>query len=78
MELRVKIDYDELLKLVQQLPKDQITKLKAELEKLGVQKRVQSEKQNLKELALSGPVMMDKQFTEYQSFREHMNKWRGE
>ena len=42
MELTVKMEYNELLKLIQQLPIAQISKLKTELEKLGIQKGVQT------------------------------------
>ena len=77
MELKIKIGYDELLKLVQQLPQDQITSLKKELDKF-VKESSSKEVSNLKQLALSGPIMTDTQLTNFQEFRKQFSNWREE
>lgn len=77
MELKVRIGYEELLKLIQQLPKEQLFLLKKELEKFGKEKS-STEPNKLKELALSGPLMSDEQYGIFQNFREELNKWREE
>lgn len=77
MELKVRIGYEELLKLIQQLPKEQLLRLKNELEKFG-KENSSTESDKLKELALSGPIMSDEQYGIFQDFREELNKWREE
>ena len=75
MELTVRIAYEELLALIQQLPKAQITLLQQELEKITTETpSVDSEE--LKNLVLAGPVMSDDQYKAFQDFRAEMNTWR--
>ncbi|MEL6593315.1 MAG: hypothetical protein AAFQ68_24670 [Bacteroidota bacterium] len=75
MELKVRIGYEELLKLIQQLPKEQISLLKKEIEKFGKEDSVEGTNK-LKQLALSGPLMTEEQFGVFQDFRKELNKWR--
>lgn len=72
MELKVSIGYEELLTLIQQLPKEQILSLKRELEKFGKEKS-SSQTSGLKQLALSGPMMSEIQYNSFLEFRKKMN-----
>lgn len=77
MELKVSIGYEELLTLIQQLPKEQILSLKRELEKFGKEKS-SSQTSRLKQLALSGPIMSEIQYNSFLEFRKELNQWREE
>lgn len=77
MELKVRIGYEELLNLIQQLPQDQLLLLKKELDKFGKEKSDVGPSK-LKELTLSGPVMSSNQYEYYQEFRAQLNNWREE
>ncbi len=75
MELKVSIGYEELLALIQQLPKEQILSLKRELEKFGREKS-STQTNKLKQLVLSGPQMSETQYNLFLEFRREMNQWR--
>ena len=75
MELKVRIGYEELLRLIRQLPTDQLLMLQKELEKFRKEKST-AKSSKLKELALSAPIMSEEQFDNFQNFRAELNKWR--
>ncbi len=73
MELRLNIDFNQLLSLIKQLPDKQIAKLKAELDKKSTKKKSSSEFQKL---LLKGPVMSEEQYDTFVKNRESMSQWR--
>lgn len=74
MDLNLKIQYDELLELIRQLPAGQLEKLKKDLSKLANNKNIKETNTPFQKLLLSGPVMDDKQYEQFLSTREFFNK----
>lgn len=73
MQAQVDIGYDELVKLVKQLPKNQWTKLKKEVDEEQPLTDKQSE---MIEFLLSGPTFTKKQLAEIEKARKEINQWR--
>lgn len=74
MELKVHVDYKELLALIKQLPASQIERLKLELE----QECFTSKKSDSKFQAflLQGPVMSESQYEGFRKNRQRFSQWR--
>ncbi|QEC74432.1 hypothetical protein [Mucilaginibacter ginsenosidivorax] len=75
MELKVEIEFDELLHAVQQLPEDKRAILEQELSKIREQPK-KDEFTDFQKLLLSGPVIGDEQYKEYKEIRKRLNGWR--
>ncbi len=78
MELKVHVDYTELISLIRQLPAKQIAQLKVDLSGSQQIERKADEKEAFQQFLLSGPVMSDDEFATYQQRRDWMNQWRAE
>ena len=76
MELRLNINYEQLLNIIKQLPAPQIEKLKAELNKKGSQEQSKKASSDFQNFLLNGPVMSDEQYDAFVENRERMNQWR--
>ncbi|GAB3987704.1 hypothetical protein GCM10028807_08700 [Spirosoma daeguense] len=73
MQVQVNIDFDQLVKIVRELPPGQLRQLKAEIEKETI---VAKAKTNLESLLLNGPVATKKQLDVINSNRKAINQWR--
>jgi DNA topoisomerase IB len=72
MQVRVDIEFDELLKVVKTLPSKKLKQLKDEIEK-----KTKTEKSsNLETLLLNGPVATKKQLETIAKNRKAINQWR--
>ncbi len=73
MELRINLDYNQILGLIHQLPVNEIEKLA-----IALQSEVSSKKQSrsIQELILKAPTWSDADFKDYQEARNHINKSR--
>ncbi len=73
MELRVNIDYKQILGLIYQLPKRDIEKLT-----IILQSEILSKKstRSIQELILNAPTWSDSDYHYYQKTRSHINKSR--
>lgn len=73
MELRVNISYNQILKLIRQLPKRDIEKLTNTL-----QSEIASEKstKSIQKLLLQAPTWNNSDLKEYKIARNHINKSR--
>jgi hypothetical protein len=70
MELRINIDYTQILALIQQLPKRDIERLAITLQsEISTKKTTKS----LKELILKAPTWSDSDFKDYQEVRNFIN-----
>lgn len=71
MELKINIDYNQILRLIRQLPKEDIKKLTNTL-----QSEISSVKssKSLQKLILEAPTWSDSDFNEYNEGRSHINK----
>ena len=73
MQAQIKIEYDQLVKLVKQLPKKQWTRLKSEVEKNEVPSDTNPD---MLTLLLNGPTFSKKQLDEIAKARKEINQWR--
>ena len=76
MELSLKIGYQQLLQLIQQLPKRQFEQLKKDMTKGQLEPKPKMKKSAFKKFLLNGPVMSDEQLQTFQTNRAHFNQWR--
>ncbi len=77
MQLTVDIEFNELLKIIKQLPAFQIEKIKTEVNEKTVVNKPIVEKSEFQEFLLSGPVMSEEQYQGYLENRQQFNKWRS-
>lgn len=73
MQAQIDIEYNQLVKLVKQLPKKQWTKLKSEVEQMEVPADTPSD---MLSLLLNGPTFNKKQLDEIEKARKEINQWR--
>jgi hypothetical protein len=76
MELTLDIGYNQILHLVNQLPDNQIAKIKYELSENSIAEKGKSEISDFQKFILSAPVMSEKQYANFNQHREHFNQWR--
>ncbi|GHV72526.1 hypothetical protein FACS1894201_02200 [Bacteroidia bacterium] len=76
MQLTVNIGYDQIVNLVKQLPANQIEKIKQEFTQEYIKAKARAEISEFQEFLLSGPVMSEQQYKEFNENREHLNAWR--
>jgi uncharacterized protein with NAD-binding domain and iron-sulfur cluster len=75
MELRLNIQYQELLNLIQQLPDKQVIQLKQDLNNI-LQKKQEKPTTDCQKMLLEAPVMDDEEYETYLENRKHFNQWR--
>ena len=73
MEALVDIKFDELLKIVKNLPENKLSLLKAEIEKEAKQ---DNNRDDFKTLLLNGPTFSKKQLDDIAKTRKAINQWR--
>jgi len=73
MEAQVNIQFDELLKIVKNLPKSKLSILRAEIEKYLTQN---NNRDDFGKLLLSGPTFSKKQLENIANTRNAINQWR--
>lgn len=73
MQVQIEIGFDQLLKLVKQLPKKQWTKLKNEIEEQKTEMPVQSD---MFSFLLNAPTFSKKQLDEIEKARKEITQWR--
>ena len=72
MELKVDISFEQLVQAIKQLPASKIRQLKAELSIENPTENHQVNVVDFQKLLLTGPVMGDKQYKEYKSFKRRL------
>lgn len=74
MKVELNLKYDELVKVINQLPQEQMEKL---LQSIKAEIKVKNEKkEKLKKFILKAPTWSDKEYSAYQEARNHINKTR--
>lgn len=73
MQALVDIKFDELLKIVKNLPENKLSELKAEIEKENKQ---QTNREDFEKLLLNGPTFSKKQLDNIAMTRKAINQWR--
>ena len=76
MELTVNLNYDEVVKLIKQLPASKIKQLKLNLDDKFINSKASKEISNFQKILLNGPIMSDKQYLEFKENRNLFNQWR--
>jgi len=73
MEIKINLNYEQVLGLIRQLPKEEIEKLA-----ITLQSEISTQKPstNLEELILEAPTWDDSELEDYQRVRGHINKSR--
>jgi len=74
MQVEVDIAFDQLIKVIKNLPVSQLRKIKIEVEK-GV--KIKQKKTELEEILLNGPTATKKQLEIIEGNRNEINKWRN-
>ncbi len=77
MELKIDLEYEQLLTLVKQLPAAKIVQLKTELSDKLIERKSKSDISELQNFLLNGPVMNDTQHEEFLENRKWFNQWRA-
>ncbi|MCX6325759.1 MAG: hypothetical protein NT144_03765 [Bacteroidia bacterium] len=73
MELRIDIDYNQILRLIHQLPKREVDRLTNTLQSEILSKKSSG---SIKKIILKAPTWSDSDFTDYNETRAHLNKSR--
>jgi hypothetical protein len=73
MQALVDIKFDELLKIVKNLPESKLSQLKAEIEK---EVKQDGNRDDFKALLLNGPTFSKKQLDNIAKTRKAINQWR--
>ena len=74
MQVEVDIAFDQLIKVIKNLPVSQLRKIQIEIEK-GV--KIEQKKTDLEEILLNGPTATKKQLEIIKGNRNEINKWRN-
>ena len=73
MQVQVDIEFDDLLKIVKNLPAIQLSKLKKEIE---ANPEKETKRQDFKSLLLNGPTFSKRQLDTIAKTRKAINQWR--
>lgn len=73
MQVKLEIDFEQLVEAVKSLPSNQLGQLMAEIEKKN---RNPKSRKELKNLLLKGPVATKKQLETIENNRKAINQWR--
>jgi len=76
MELTLDLGYKQILHLVNQLPANQIAKIKYELLDNFIEEKSKNEVSDFQRFILEGPIMSDEQYSIFYQQRKHFNQWR--
>lgn len=77
MQLKVDIQYEQLIDIIRHLPANQLAKIKSDLENTVTLNKVETEKTDFQEFLLKGPVMSDVQYFAFKENRKTFNQWRS-
>ncbi|WPU95192.1 hypothetical protein SNE25_06590 [Mucilaginibacter sabulilitoris] len=72
MQIQVDIGFENLVKIVKQLPKDQLLRFKKELKK---ESEEDTQLKDLRSLLLEAPVFTDEQLVTIEQTRKEIDKW---
>ncbi len=73
MQVKLEIDFEQLVEAVKSLPSNQLGQLMAEIEKKNRNPKSRNE---LKNMLLNGPVATKKQLETIENNRKAINQWR--
>jgi len=76
MELTLNIGFGQIVNLINQLPANQIMKIKNELFDTPIAEKAKEEITDFKKFILTGPVMSEEQYLNFKQQRKHLYAWR--
>ena len=76
MDLTVKIGFEEVMKLVKQLPAGKIKELQSLVNEDFISKKAKEEITSFQDFLLEGPVMSKKDLELFQQNRKSFSEWR--
>ncbi len=77
MELKVNIEFRELMKLIRQLPRKERDQLQKELAAKSFEDVQEKDHKGFRDFLKTGPVMTDEQFQRFQEHRTAFRQWRS-
>lgn len=78
MQLELHIGYNELIRLIRQLPPAELQRLREDIVDLAAPTISSIEPNNLQQLLLEGPTMSLEQVQHYNELHNYMNSWQIE
>ena len=78
MELKLDLSYEQLIKLILQLPKSKLVQLRKILDGQTNETTKPLIQTDFQKLLLSGPVMNENQYQRFEENRKRFNEWRIE
>lgn len=75
MEEKLNIGYEQLIDIINQLPPEEVSKPKAESERIA-NKSNSATQNDWKNLLIDGPIMSDEQHQAFEENRKSFNRWR--
>jgi len=76
MELKLKLEYSDLLELIKQLPANQLEKLRSELDSEISKESKTIQSNSIQELLLEGPIMENGEYEAFLANRKYFTEWR--
>lgn len=76
MELTLNIGFSQIVNLLNQLPANQIAKIKNEFTEHDIAEKAKAEISDFQKFIFSGPVMSEEQYSNFNQERQHLNLWR--
>ncbi len=76
MEIRINLEYKQILNLVHQLPEKDIEKLASTLQSEVSNRRKKTKSNSIQELLLKAPTWTESENSEFQEARDHLNNSR--
>ena len=73
MEVKLNIGYEQLIAIINQLPTDEVSKLKTEIERILSESNREAD-DDLERLVVDGPIMSDKQYQAFEESRNHFKR----
>ncbi len=77
MELKVNIDYQQVLDIVRQLPVNQVAKLLVDSKNILEKEKAKEDISSFQNFLLSAPTMTDAQYDHFLENRKMFNQWRA-
>ena len=74
MKVALNIGYKQLIEIIRQLPADDISRLKAEIDRI-LSKDHSGAEDGWESFLIDGPVMSDEQYCAFRKNREYFNRW---
>ena len=77
MELKMNIEFGQIVHLLGQMPAKQVVKIKNEFSETYIAQKAKSEVSDFQQFLLSAPVMSNEQHADFSNQRQHFNLWRA-